>query len=151
MTRDSEMSPVSWPRLDGPVVVVTAPVAHRLVGPLREALRKAKANGDRVDSDVIATIAQFENLSRALVAERARALAPEHSGTPGIPTDPDACTVTPMSANEVAKRLGTTDRNVRALAGRTSLPGWKVPVLGWQFDPVDVAEFIANRQKAAAL
>lgn len=69
-------------------------------------------------------------------------------GTPGIPPPGPAATISPvmMTTAQTATLLGCSERNVRALADRTTLPGRRHR-RGWSFHPDEVAAYMATREE----
>ena len=130
--------------LDGPVVVVTPPVAARLARELVPLLQQAQRRGQSVDPDTAATIRAFAQIGNAYRAT-ARAETIGSYGSNGSATDGSAVTVVTMTTNQVADLLGTGERNVRDLVQRGRLIASGRVGRGWRFDVLDVARFLEER------
>lgn len=140
--------PESFPLLgrDGPVVVVTGAVAYRLSRLLMAEMRRARDRGERLDSDLIATVLAIDEAGREYATRRVLgALAASEDGTTGIPLREADDITAVLTTTEVAARLGCSARNVRALAERGALSGRRVG-RSWTFDVVDVQEYIDTRR-----
>lgn len=125
-------------RLDG--VVCPPEVCRRVAGPLTRWLRQLLDDGMHVDPDVMAWV-------EAVRAE-ARDSATQRDTETGRSEYPDELGVEPLphgiDAQEAARRLGCSRRNVTALARRGSLPGRHVGGR-WLFDPEDVDQYWRQR------
>lgn len=133
------------PLIEGPVVLVTPPVASRLARPLVDLLRQCAARGERIPDDVAATVRALEIAGRAYRAHAAAEIARSESGTSERSEANGAAMVSSLSTREVAHMLGTGSRNVTALARRGTLPGRSTSA-GWLFDADDVAELVRSRE-----
>ena len=124
---------------DGPVAVVTGRVAYRLARPLLRELARAQSQGEYVEPAVVAAIRAIEVAGLAYL-ERIQGAAQAAAEEANDRTLDE----TLLSTNEVARRLGCSARNVRALAERGAIPAVRNG-RAWGFDPVDVAELVAAR------
>ena len=140
--------PKSFPLLgdDGPIVIVTGPVAYRLSRLLMAEMRRARDRGERLDQDLVKTVLAIDAAGRAYATRRVLgALAAADDGTYGIPHEDEPAITAVLTTQEVAQRLGCSTRNVRALAERGALPA-KRAGRSWVFDAVDVQEYIDTRR-----
>jgi hypothetical protein len=127
--------------LDRPLVLLGGHECAALAPTLTRALRDAERAGQHVDDaarDAIGEIAELAERWKAALGV----------GTPGMPRSTPDDEPETLSSMEVARIVGCSTRNVRALAQRGSLRGRRT-TSGWLFDPVDVAAFNAARKECA--
>ncbi len=128
-----------------PGVLVTRRVAYRLAPPLRRLAREAQRNGEHLGPELTATLQAIDEAARAYEMEAADRLARmaegSAGGTHGIPHQGAPANLCPMTAKQVAERLGCSPRNVTERARRGSLPG-RLVGRSWVFDPLDVEEHL---------
>lgn len=124
---------------DGPVAIITGRVAYRVARPLLRELARAQSQGEYVEPAVVAAIRAIE-LAGLAYLERIQNAAQAAAEAANDQTLNDHL----LSTAEVAKRLGCTARNVRALAERGAIPATRNG-RAWGFDPADVAELVAAR------
>jgi len=123
----------------GVFVLLNGRVCSILAGSMRALLRDADAQGRDVDPEVRRTIEEIEQVSAEWRASG--------SGSPEVPdvtADAESVIVGAMTTRDVADRYGCSERNVRQLAARGSLPGRRSKG-AWLFDPHDVAELLKRR------
>lgn len=135
------------PYHDGPVVVVTSRVASRIARPLGRLLREAREGGERLDDEVVATVAALERASHHFAASRVAA------GSATGTSDLALAELTSWSAHglttgEVADRLGCSERNVTKLLTTGRLTGRRAG-RAWLVDPDSVARLLHDREQSA--
>ena len=114
-----------------------ASVARFLAVLLVDGRRRARTEGWRLPEEVWTVVRLLEDAGRAHAAARAAAGPAEPGGTCGIPPSGPSASLAGMSTADAAAALGCTERNVRALAERGTLPAWRAG-RRWTFDPADV-------------
>ena len=134
----------------GPFVGVSARVSALIAGPLVKAVETAQRAGQRVDPEVLATVADFERLARAHRASARSLLDAQRAGSGTLaranPAESQIISPTMIGTPEAAPILRCQRRNVVALAQRGTLPGEKVGGR-WLFDPADVAALARAREE----
>lgn len=126
-------SPATLVGLDGPVVIVPARVAWRLVPALDRVVAAARRDGVMIDDELAATFAALRRAAHEharRTAECGRSVAPPTSA-PAVSTS-DAITT-----RAAAVRLGLTERGVRDRIARGQLRATKVGA-GWLIDPAQL-------------
>lgn len=132
-------------RADGTaVVVVPASVAARLNRPLADLLRQAQRGGAQLSSDLVAVAWAIDGA--ASIHHQARAAG--HTAEAAVYADATRSEGDDdrISTAEAAEEIGCTERNVRALAQRGTLPGERTP-LGWALDAAGVSAYARNRAR----
>lgn len=123
-------SPPPWPLVDAPFVAINGRVARVLApylpGLRGELVRAYRRDGLTLDPEVEKVLRALELLARV-----ARNSGVPQSVPPGIPPEGLDATLVPVSAQQAAKRLGVTDRNVRQRLRAGTLPGEKRPDGTW--------------------
>ncbi len=133
--------------VDVPAVLVSGKVARQLAGPLAGLLARARANGERLDEDLVATVAALEEAGRRYAVDRVQAGLRSAGGTAVDAGRTAVATMTAMDTTETAAALGCSERNVRALAKRGTLPGRQAGSR-WLFDRAAVDD-LARRRSAS--
>jgi excisionase family DNA binding protein len=127
--------------IDGtPYVLVPDRVAARLAKPVGRLLREAANEGQLVHPEVLQVGEALSSAARHhQQASAARHAAPAPPGTASPCSQGD-----PITTTEAAERIGCTQRNVRALADRGTLPGERT-ARGWELDPAGVDAYSVHR------
>lgn len=103
-------------------MIVSARAAALLNRPLRRLLREARERGERIDDEVLATVAAIDRAGHAYASERV--LASSEFGMSPLPlTEAPSCSGSDglLSTSEVADRLGCGERNVVRLISERRL------------------------------
>lgn len=131
--------------VDGPVVLVSGRVAHRIAPLLARQVRAQADAGGTPDADVTEVVRALRLAANAYAAVRVTAVC----GSPGLPQAPVPRPSVHglLTAGQVAARLGCKPRNVLDLRARGRLRGEKAAGRWW-FDPVEVAELVEERKAA---
>jgi excisionase family DNA binding protein len=140
------------PLLEGPVVLVTPSVAARLARPLGDALRRARDSGERVPSDVIATVRAIDEIARAHAARRVEASLTTSASRSSEVDLAEVASYSPgdgwITTREAADRLGCSPRYVTMLIDTRRLGARRVG-RAWSIDAGDVERLVREREAAS--
>lgn len=130
---------------DGPAVLVTARVAHRIAPRLAAWLRELAEDGAAPDPEVVEAVRAMQLAANRYAAERVTAAG----GSPGLPSPPHPSSSGHdwLTARQAAERLGCKLRNVSDLRARGRITA--VQAGGqWRYDPVSIADYVRERNVA---
>ncbi len=127
-------------------MIVGPRAAWRMARLLVSQVREARERGERLDDELLATVAAIETSANFYAARRAGCAT-----SCATTTDPLAVSATPgtlarMTTPDVAARIGCSSSHVTSLARRRVLPAEQLG-RAWTFSPTDVEAFLAGRSQ----
>ena len=132
----------------GPLVFVSGRVAARLSRPLAGLVRQAHAAGERLDEELVATVAAIERAARDYAASRVRAGSVDGTTEPDLAELSSGSESNGLSTAETADRLGCSERWVTKLIAADRLAAQRVG-RSWVVDPASLAGLIDDRESSA--